>query len=94
MTFRFSIPRRVARVVDFSEVARLAREGGVVQPTIAETRRHVEWTRVMCSSETAVFLVQALRRVAAGAEHVGDRELQQAAVSAVATVLTAKDMSP
>jgi hypothetical protein len=94
MTLRFSIPRRVARVVDFSEVARLAREGGVVQPSIAQSRRHVEWTRVTCSRETAVFLVRALERVVAGAEHVGDRELQDAAVSAMGTVLTAKDVAP
>jgi hypothetical protein len=94
MTLRFSIPRPVARVVDFSEVARLAREGGVVQPSIAQSRRHIEWTRVTCSPETAVFLVDVLKRVAAGAEHVGDRELEDAARSAVATVLSAKDISP
>jgi hypothetical protein len=93
MTLRFSIPRRVARVLDFSEVARLAREGGVVQPSIAH-KRHVEWTRITCSPETAVFLVQALRRVAAGAEQVGDRELQDDAMSAIAAALGAKDMSP
>jgi hypothetical protein len=93
MTLRFSIPRRVARVVDFSDVARLAREGGVVQPTVTQTR-HIDWVRIACSRETGVFLVEALRRVAAGAEQVGDRELQQAAVSAVSTVLSAKDILP
>ena len=92
MTLRFSIPRRVARVLDFSEVARLAREGGLSQPSIAQTSRHVEWIRVTCSRETAVFLVQALQRVVAGAEQVGDRGLEDAARSAVATVLSAKDM--
>jgi hypothetical protein len=92
MTLRFAIPRRVARVVDFSEVARLAREGGVIQPSIAQSRRHVEWIRVTCSRETAVFLVDVLKRVAVGAEYVGDRELGHAARSAVATVLSAKDL--
>jgi hypothetical protein len=92
MTLRFSIPRRVARVVDFSDVARLAREGGVVQPSIAQSRRHAEWTRITCSRETAVFLVDVLKRVAVGAESVGDRELEDAARSAVTTVLSAKDL--
>ena len=50
--------------------------------------------RVACSPETAVFLVRALQRVAAGAEQVGDRELQEAAVSAASTVLSAKDIAP
>ena len=94
MTLRFTIPRRVARVVDFSEVERLAREGAVDQPKIEQSRRHIEWTRVTCSRETAVFLVQALQRVAAGAEEVGDRELHDAAVSAATTVLSAKDILP
>ena len=92
MTLRFSIPRRVARVMDFSDVEQRAREGGVVEPSIAHKDRHIEWTRVTCSLETAVFLVQALQRVAAGAEQVGDRELADAARSAVTTVLNAKDM--
>jgi hypothetical protein len=92
MALQFLIPRRVARVVDFSEMQRLAREGGVVQPSIAHSRRDVDWTRVTCSPETGVFLVQALQRIAAGAEQVGDRELQKAAVSAWATVLNAKDV--
>ncbi len=93
MALRFSIPRRVARVVDFAEVARSAREGGVAQRPIVAKNRQLEWTRVTCSPETGVFLVQALRRVAAGAEQVGDRELQEAAVSAVSSVLSAKDMA-
>ena len=92
MALRFLIPRRVARVVDFSDVEQCAREGGVSEPNIAHRDRHVDWTRVICSPETAVFLVQALQRIAAGAERVGDRELQDAAVSAVATVLSAKDV--
>ncbi len=92
ITLRFSIPHRVARVVDFSEVARLAREGSVVQPGIAQTRRHVERRRVTCSPEAAGFLVPALQRVATGAEQVADREPQDAAATAMTTVLSAKDM--
>jgi hypothetical protein len=92
MTLRFSIPRRVARVVDFSDVEQRARESGVSEPRIVHGDRHVDWTRVICSRETAVFLVQALQRVAAGAEQVGDRDLADAARLAVATVLSEKDV--
>ena len=94
MMLRFSIPRRVARVVDFSDVEQRARDGGVSEPRIVHGDRHVDWTRVICSPETAVFLVQALRRVSASAEQVGDRELQDAAMSAIATALSAKATSP
>jgi hypothetical protein len=93
-SIQFTIPRRAAEVVDFVALRRYGAEAKLPR-TMIEYSTHstpVGQTRITCSIDMAVFLIEALSRLAAEASDRGGKpELVIACAEGVKSTFDAID---
>jgi hypothetical protein len=90
-SIQFTIPTRVADELDFPTLRRHAIMANVPRTTIGYGTRSapIGETRLTCSIEMVVFLIEALRALTAHAEKRGDLELALACAQAVKSAFNA-----
>jgi hypothetical protein len=91
------LPRPAFDALDLPLIVRLARLAGVDQPRVEYSTYRIPSniragsTRVTCSFEMALALVEAFKQQAARTETANNRELLTASADAVAALLAAID---
>lgn len=92
-SIQFYIPRMLASAINFPAIRAAARKVGVVGPVIKYRglRAVPGKTRVACTPEAAVLLIEQIRGIATAAEEYGDSKLLVACANAIAVAWKAID---
>ena len=92
-TIQFSIPTRVAAVVDVMAMQRKAREAGIAHWWLEMNTHHAGpgKTRLTCQREHAILLLSELMPIAETAQRSGDTEMLLAVAEAARVGLEVLD---
>jgi hypothetical protein len=92
-SIQFYISRRVAAAIDFPAIRAAASAVGVLKPPVVcrDLRGVPGKTRVACTPEAAVLLIDQIRGIASAAEAYGDSKMLVACANAITVASKAID---